>query len=60
MICLFEKSAIKKYKELGIDIVIDSSGFKDAYYVYSVVTPEGARFESFKEAKAFCDKILNG
>ena len=56
---MFEKSAIKKYKELGIDIVIDSSGFKDAYYVYSVVTPEGARFESFKEVKAFCDKILH-
>ena len=60
MIHLFEKSTIKKYKKLGFDIVVDTSGFKDVYYVYSVTTPDGARFESFKEAKAFCDKILNG
>ncbi len=57
---MFEKSTIKKYKKLGFDIVVYTSGFKDVYYVYSVTTPDGARFESFKEAKAFCDKILNG
>ena len=55
---MFEKSIIKKYKQLGFDIVRDTSGFKDTYYVYSVISPEGKRFESFKDAKAFCDEIL--
>lgn len=55
---LFEKSIIKKYKKLGFDIVCDASGFKNTYYVYSVATPEGRRFESFKEAKEFCDKLM--
>lgn len=56
---MFENSIIKKYKKLGFDIVVDTSGFKNAYYVYSVATPEGRRFESFKAAKDFCDSLLS-
>ena len=56
---MFEKSTIKKYKQLGIDIVIDNSGFKTAYYVYSFLVPNGARFESFKEVKDFCEQLIN-
>lgn len=56
---MFEKFAIKKYKEHGIDIVVDDSGFKTSYYVYSVAVPEGRRFESFKAVKQFCDELLH-
>lgn len=55
---MFEASTIKKFKKNGIDIVIDNSGFKTAYYVYSALTPEGVRFETFKEVKEFCNKLI--
>ena len=56
---MFEASTIKKFKKHGIDIVIDNSGFKPAYYVYSAAVPEGTRFETFKEVKDFCNKLIN-
>ena len=56
---MFEKFAIKKYKERGIDIVVYDSGFKTTYYVYSAAVPEGRRFESFKAVKQFCDELLH-
>lgn len=55
---LGEKAYIKKCKTKGIDIVIDSTGFKTVYYVYSMFNPDGERFESFKAVKAYCDEIF--
>lgn len=56
---MFEASTIKKFKKHGIDIVIDNTGFRTAYYVYSSAVPEGARFENFKEVKDFCNKLIS-
>ena len=53
-----EKSYIKKCKNNGIDIIVDSGGFKTTYYVYSKFSKDGERFESFKAVKAYCDALL--
>ena len=53
-----EKSYIKKCKEKGIDIVVESGGFKTVYYVYSRFKEDGERFDSFKALKAYCDTLL--
>ena len=55
---LGEKTFIKKCKNKGIDIVVDSTGFKTVYYVYSAFNKEGERFESFKDVKEYCRAII--
>lgn len=53
-----EKSYIKKCKDRGIDIIVDSTGFKTVYYVYSTFNRDGERFESFRDVKEYCNQLL--
>ena len=54
---MFKKDKfIKMCKELGIDIIINGSGFKTSYTVYYLNITQ--RFNSFNDAKTFIEENI--